>query len=163
MLVTVKSGLLKKLFLDENRNLLALLLGQGVLGPDRTPRYKTGAEGLSGEPVGKNRRYVLTRGGVLVAAALPVYAADADHFAIPRPPRPVGLSVRMGDGAKWQVKRVEQNSAVILTPDGTGRLSDFFAIGPQTLEIPDGSCVPLWAGVYALIGYMLREDEPYFT
>jgi len=157
MIVTVKNEIWKKLFVDETGRVLAVLRSQklfgsekAVVGPDGIVKYETNIE---------NRRYMLKQSGVLVATAQPVYAADADHFAIPILPRPVGLSVQMRDGTRWRVVRGEKNTVEIQSPVGTGRLSGFYSIRPRAFEIPDGCNVFLFVGLYALIEYMMHEDD----
>jgi len=166
MIVTVKNEIWKKLFVDETDRVLAILRSQklfgsekAVVGPDGIVKYETNIENLPGKAAGENRRYMLKQSGVLIATARPVYAADADHFAIPIPPRPVGLSVQMRDGTRWRVVRGEKNTVEIQSPVGTGRLSGFFAIRPLAFEIPDGCNVFLFVGLYALIEYMMHEDD----
>ncbi|MGL6197601.1 MAG: hypothetical protein ACRC3H_01580 [Lachnospiraceae bacterium] len=166
MIVTVKNKFCKKLFVNETGLPLSALHSQKligpekiVVGPDGAVYYETGIENRPGRPSGDNRQYILKQDGALIATALPVYAPDANHFAIPRPPRPIGLLIKMHNGAQWRVERVRKNSVEIRMPDGAGRLSDFFSIRPQVFEIPDGSDVFLWVGVYALIGYMMHEDD----
>lgn len=166
MTVTVKNRFLKKLFVDEAGRLIAVLRGKtlfgpekAVVGPDGTVRYETDIENLPGKPAGENRRYTIKQGSALVATALPEYSAGADHFAIPKPPRPVGLSVQMQDGTQWQMTRGKKNAVAIRTPHEAGRLSGLFSIRPQAFEIPDGCDVFLWIGLYALAGYMMHEDD----
>jgi hypothetical protein len=96
--------------------------------------FKTFRVNLPGKPAGENRRYTLRQGSTLVAIALPVYAADADHFAIPKPPRPVGLEIQMQDGIQWRGERREKNTVEIWTPYGVGKLLNFFSVRPRNLS-----------------------------
>lgn len=166
MTITIKNGFCEKLFLDETGKLLATLRSQklfgpekAIVGPDKAAKYETEIKNLASRTAGENCQYILKQIGVLIATALPVYAADADHFAISRPPRPVGLSIQMRDGTEWRVVRDDKNGVMIHTPEGIGRLPAFFSLRPQAFEVPDGSDIFLWAGVYALVGYMMHEDD----
>ncbi|MDR1977739.1 MAG: hypothetical protein LBQ42_03290 [Synergistaceae bacterium] len=168
MTITVKNGFCEKLFVNETGKLLATLRSQKLFGPEKAVigsdgvvKYVTDIENLSDKTAGENRCYTLAQNGSLVATALPEYAADADHFAMPRPPRPVGLTIQMQDDIQWRVVRSKKNAVEVQIPDGVGRLSDFFSIRPQALEIPNESDIFLWVGVYALIGYMMHEDDTY--
>ena len=168
MTIKVKSGFCEKLFLNASGQLVAVLRSQklfgpekAIVGPDKTIEYETDIESLPDKPAGKNRRYLLKQGGVVMATAQPVYSADADHFAITRLPRPIGLSILMQNGTQWRVARGEKNDVELYAPEGLGKLSEFFSIRPQVFEIPDGSDIFLWAGVYTLVGYMMHEDDRY--
>lgn len=168
MKVIVRNGFCEKLFMDESGRLLARLRNTKLLGPqkavispDNTVEYQTDIENLPGQPAGKNRRYLLIQGNTPAATARPEYAADADHFSIMPPPRPAAMDIQLSGGALWRAERGKNNNVIIHTPEGTGSLSDFFSIRPQVFEIPNGSNVFLWAGLYALIGYMMHEDDIY--
>ncbi len=168
MIIIVKHGFCEKLFFDETGKRLAALRSaklfgaeKAVVGSDKTVKYETGIENLSDKPAGENRRYTLKQDSVLVASARPLYAADTNHFTIPKSPRPLGLEIEMIDGEQWRVDRDKDNSVKIYTPDGAGKLSDFFSTCPQVFELPKGSNIYLWAGVYAMVGYMMHEDDIY--
>ena len=168
MTIVVKNGFRKKLFVDETGKQLAVLQStkpfsheKAVVGPDKAVKYETFVEDLPGKPAGENRRYTLRQGDRLVAAAMPVYAAGADHSAIPNPPRPVGMEIQMQGGTQWHAERAAKNAVEIWTPDGRGKLPDVFSICPQKFELPAGSDVFLWTGVYAMIDYMMHEDDTY--
>lgn len=168
MKVIVRNGFCEKLFINESGSLIARLRNaklfgpqKAVISPDNTVKYKTDIEHLPGRPAGKNRRYLLIQGNTPAATARPEYAADADHFSILPPPRPAAMNIQLSDGALWRVERGKHNDVKIHTPEGTGSLSDFFSIRPQVFEIPGGVNVFLWAGLYALIGYMMHEDDIY--
>lgn len=170
MTVTVKNKLFSKLFLSEIGKLLAVLRSQKLIGPKMTvfgpegaAYYETDIEKLPHRPAGQDRQYTLKQSGALIATALPMYVPNADHFAIPRPPRPIGLLIQMRDGTQWRVERGKRGSVEIWMPFGEGRLTDYFSIRPQVFEIPDGSDVFLWAGVYAMLGYMMHEDDVFIV
>ncbi|WRS28665.1 hypothetical protein U6B65_05910 [Oscillospiraceae bacterium MB08-C2-2] len=166
MTVIIKNSFSEKLFMVETGKLLAILKNAKVFGsekavmsPDKTVQYQTNIANMPDKPAGKNRQYTLKQGSQTVATARPVYAADADYFSISKPPHPVGMSIQVHSGTEWQVVRSEKNHLEIHTQDGFATLTDFFSIGPQVMEVPDGSDILLWAGVYALIEYMMHEDE----
>lgn len=168
MKVTVRNGLCEKLFMDESGKLLATLRKtklfgsqKAVISPDKKVKYKTNIENLPGKPAGENKRYLLKQGNRLAAFALPKYAADADHYAILQPPRPTELEVQISDGVLWRVRRSKKNAVEVYTQEGTGTLTNFFSIRPQVYVIPDKSNVFLWVGIYALIHYMMHEDDIY--
>lgn len=170
MTIIVKNGLCKKLFLDESGKELATLRSTKLFGaekvvadPKKIVKYKTDIQNLPNKPVGENRHYTFNQGGTLVATALPVYAAGANHFSIPKPPRPIGLEIQMRDKTQWKVKREEKNTIRIWAPNGTGNLSNFSSIRPQIFELPEGSDIFLWAGVYAMIYYMMHEGDIYLV
>lgn len=170
MIIIVKNRFCKKLFLDETGKQLAILrraklfgAEKVVIGPDKIVKHETGIQNLPQKPAGENRRYIIKQGGMTVVTARPVYAADADHFAIPNPPRSVGLAIQIQDGPQWRVKRSKKNTVKIWTPDGVGKLPDFFSLRAQAFELPDGSDIFLWAGVYAMIDYMMHEDDTYLV
>lgn len=168
MKVRVKKRIREKLFMDESGKLLATLRKaklfgpqKAVIGPDKKVKYKTDIENLPGKPAGENRRYLLKHGNKPAASALPKYAADADQYAILQPPRPMELEIQISGGVLWQVRRNKKNVVEIHTPEGTGILTNFFSIRTQVYEIPDASNVFLWVGLYALIEYMMHEDDIY--
>ncbi len=168
MRIIVKNDLCEKQFQDKTGRMLAYLRSQKlfgpekvIIGPDKEVKYLTSIENLPEKRAGENHLYKLMQGDMLVATAQPLYAAGADHFALTKPPRPIGLSIDMLAGEQWKVKRGDKNSAEIHTSNEVAKLSDFFSVRPQVFEVPDGNNVFLWVGVYALIGYMMHEDDTY--
>lgn len=168
MKITVRNSFCEKQFYGENGELLAFLRSNKllapdkvVLGPDKEIKYLAIIENLAGKPSGENRLYKLLQGDTWIATATPVYDKDANHLALSKPPRPIGLSIVMSSGARWNVERDKKNQNEIHSSEGFGFLSDFSSVRSQMLKIPDGSDVFLWIGIYALIGYMMHEDDIY--
>lgn len=170
MVLKVKNGFCEKQFLNASGQLVARIRNLNlfgsekvIMGSDITPLYETGIKNFPDKAAGENRCYTLKQKERVIATALPIYAAGADHYSLPRPPRPIGLAIQMQEGEEWIVERKENNSLSVLSPDGTGYIADFFAVRIHNYTIPDRSDVFLWVAIYALLGYMMHEDDIYIV
>ena len=107
------------------------------------------------EGSGTNRRYVLLENSRAAASAVPVFGRAPALL----PPRAVSMAVAT-DWGEYQVLRRPDCGADILQ-DGrpAGGVSPFFSLRPQRIDWKGPQPPAFLAGLYALITYMMQEDD----
>lgn len=165
MILTVKSGFYEKLFYGPDNARLAVLRSRAlcarkvVRNAAGNVLFEADAVTLPGMRPGSDRQYVLRRGGTAVLTAWPLYRDDADFYSLSHAPRPIGLQVCQGNAPVFSVRRENKSGVEIAAGAYACHIAAFLSRGPQTWAIPDASDSFLWVGLYALISYMMQEDD----